>query len=183
MKKAIITGITGQDGSYMAEYLLSKNYEVHGLYRKASTFNTHRINHIFEDPHNEDRKLLLHYCDVSDEGRISNLIDNIKPDEIYHLAAQSHVAVSFEMPEYTGNITGLSAVRILNTILKHNKKIKYYQASSSEIFGDTPPPQNENSLFNPRSPYAAAKLYAYWMTKIYRLGYNIFACNGILFNH
>jgi len=183
MKKALITGITGQDGSYLAEFLLSKGYEVHGVIRRASTFNTQRIDHIYVDPHISDARLLLHYGDLSDSTQISNLIYNISPDEIYNLGAQSHVRVSFDIPEYTGNITGLGTIRILETIRDTKKKIKFYQASSSEMFGISPPPQSETSPLCPRSPYAAAKAYAYWQTVNYREGHDIFACNGILFNH
>ena len=183
MKRALITGITGQDGSYLAEYLLSKGYEVHGLIRRASTFNTGRIDHIYTDPHTQGSKLFLHHGDLSDSGQLINLIYNIKPDEIYHLGAQSHVRVSFDAPEYTGDITGIGTTRLLESIRRSNIKTKYYQASSSELFGATPPPQSETTSFYPRSPYAAAKIYAYWMTVNYREGYNMFACNGILFNH
>ena len=183
MKRALITGITGQYGSYLAELLLSKGYEVHGLIRRASTFNTERIDHLFQDPHNPNARLFLHYGDLSDSGQITNLIYNIQPDEIYHLAAQSHVRVSFDMPEFTGDITGLGATRLLEAVRRSGIKTKFYQASSSEMFGDAPPPQNEETHFRPRSPYAAAKVYAYWMTVNYRNGYNMFACNGILFNH
>jgi GDPmannose 4,6-dehydratase len=183
MKKALITGITGQDGSYLAELLLSKGYEVHGLIRRASTFNTGRIDHIYTDPHIPSAKLFLHYGDLSDAGLLAHSIYNIEPDEIYNLAAQSHVRVSFDMPEYTGDIVGLGTTRLLESIQRSGIKTKYYQASSSEMFGATPPPQNEKSLFYPRSPYAAAKVYAYWMAVNYREGYNLFACNGILFNH
>ncbi|MFH1891037.1 MAG: GDP-mannose 4,6-dehydratase [Candidatus Kuenenbacteria bacterium] len=183
MKKALITGITGQDGSYLAELLLSKSYEVHGIIRRASTFNTGRIDHIYIDPHNPKAKLFLHYGDISDAEQINNIVFNIKPDEVYHLAAQSHVRVSFDVPEYTGNITGLGATRILEAIRRSGRKIKFYQASSSEMFGLSSPPQNEETFFKPRSPYACAKLYSYWMVKNYREGYNMFASNGILFNH
>ena len=183
MKRALISGITGQDGSYLAEFLLSKEYEVHGIIRRASTFNTGRINHIYTDPHTTGAKLFLHYGDLSDSGQITNLVYNIQPQEIYHLGAQSHVRVSFDMPEYTGDITALGTTRFLETIKRSGIRTKFYQASSSEMFGATPPPQNEKSPFFPRSPYAAAKVYAYWMTVNYREGYNLFACNGILFNH
>ena len=183
MKRALITGITGQDGSYLAEFLLSKGYEVHGIIRRASTFNTARIDHIYVDPHEPHAKLFLHYGDLSDSEQISNIIYNIKPDEVYHLGAQSHVRVSFDIPEYTGNVTALGTTRILEAIRRSGNKVKFYQASSSEMFGNSPPPQNEETPFRPRSPYAAAKLYAYWMTVNYREGYNLFACNGILFNH
>jgi GDPmannose 4,6-dehydratase len=183
VKRAFITGITGQDGSYLTEFLLSKGYEVHGLIRRTSTFNTGRIDHIYTDPHIPGTNLFLHYGDLSDSGQLTNLIYNIQPDEIYHLGAQSHVRVSFDMPEYTGDITALGAVRILESIRRSGIKTKFYQASSSEMFGAAPPPQNESSPFYPRSPYAAAKVYAYWMTVNYREGYKLFACNGILFNH
>ena len=183
MKKALITGITGQDGSYLSEFLLSKGYEVHGLIRRSSTFNTSRIDHLYQDPHDPNARLFLHYGDLSDSGQITNLIYNIQPDEIYHLAAQSHVRVSFDMPEFTGDITGLGTTRLLEAVRRSGIKTKLYQASSSEMFGDALPPQNEETHFRPRSPYAAAKVYAYWMTVNYRNGYNMFACNGILFNH
>jgi len=183
MKKALITGITGQDGSYLAEFLLSKGYEVHGIIRRASTFNTARINHIYVDPHEPHAQLFLHYGDLSDSEQISNIIYNVKPDEVYNLGAQSHVRVSFDIPEYTGNITALGTARILEAIKNSGNKIKFYQACSSEMFGNSPPPQNEETSFRPRSPYAIAKLYAYWVTVNYREGYNLFACNGILFNH
>jgi len=183
MKKALITGITGQDGSYLAEFLLSKGHEVHGIIRRASTFNTGRIDHIYKDPHRPEVHLFLHYGDLSDSGQISNIIYNVKPDEIYHLGAQSHVRVSFDIPEYTGNVTALGTTRLLEAIRRSNSKIKFYQASSSEMFGASSSPQDENTPFHPSSPYAAAKVYAYWMTRNYREGYNLFACNGILFNH
>ena len=183
MKRALITGITGQDGSYLAELLLSKDYEVHGLYRRASTFNTGRIDHIYRDPHKEGTRLFLHMGDLSDSSQLARVIYDIQPDEIYNLGAQSHVRVSFDMPEYTGNVTALGTTRLLEAMRMSGIKTKYYQASSSEMFGGTPPPQNENSLFYPRSPYGIAKLYAYWMTVNYREGYNLFACNGVLFNH
>jgi GDPmannose 4,6-dehydratase len=183
MKKALITGITGQDGSYLAELLLEKGYEVHGLIRRASTFNTDRIDHLYVDPHEKGVHLLLHYGDLSDSGQLTNLIYNIQPDEVYHLAAQSHVRVSFDVPEYTGDITGMGTTRLLEAVRRSGIKTKYYQASSSEMFGDALPPQNENTPFQPRSPYAAAKLYSYWMAKNYREAYGLFACNGILFNH
>lgn len=183
MKKALITGITGQDGSYLAEFLLSKGYEVHGIIRRASTFNTHRIDHIYVDPHEPGARLFLHYGDLSDSEQISNIMYNIKPDEVYHLGAQSHVKVSFSMPEYTGNVTGLGTVRILESIRRSGNQINFYQASSSEMFGRALSPQNEETSFSPTSPYAAAKVYAYWSTKNYRQGYGMFACNGILFNH
>jgi GDPmannose 4,6-dehydratase len=182
-KRALITGITGQDGSYLAEFLLSKGYEVHGLIRRASTFNTGRIDHIYADPHTPGARLFLHYGDLSDSGQLANLIYNTQPDEVYHLAAQSHVKVSFDMPEYTGASTGLGTTRLLEAIRRSGIKARYYQASSSEMFGAAPPPQNENTPFYPRSPYAAAKVYAHWMTVNYREGYGLFACSGILFNH
>ena len=182
-KRALLTGITGQDGSYLAEFLLAKGYEVHGLIRRASTFNTDRIDHIYQDPHQPGARLLLHYGDLSNMEQISNLIYNLKPDEIYHLGAQSHVRVSFDIPEYTGDITGLGTTRILEALRRSGIKTRFYQASSSEMFGAAPAPQNELTGFKPRSPYAAAKLYAYWMAINYREGYHIFACNGILFNH
>jgi len=182
MKKALITGITGQDGSYLAELLLWKGYEVHGLIRRASTFNTHRIDHLYKDPHN-DTRLFLHYGDVGSSGNLIDIIYQIQPDEIYHLAAQSHVRVSFDMPDYTGDVTALGTTRILEAIRKTRCGAKFYQASSSEMFGSAPPPQSENTSFQPRSPYAAAKVYAYWMTRNYREAYGLFACNGILFNH
>ena len=183
MQRALVTGITGQDGSYLAEFLLSKDYEVHGLIRRASTFNTGRIDHIYTDPHQPGTRLFLHYGDLSDSGQLVHLIYNIQPDEVYHLAAQSHVRVSFDMPEYTGDATGMGTTRLLEAIRRSGITTKYYQASSSELFGASPPPQNEKTTFHPRSPYGAAKLYAYWMTVNYREGYGLFACNGILFNH
>ena len=183
LRKALITGITGQDGSYLAEFLLAKDYEVHGLIRRASTFNTERIDHIYRDPHDPHARLFLHYGDLANMEQLSNLIYNIKPDEIYHLGAQSHVKVSFEIPEYTGDITGLGTTRILEAVRRSGIVTRFYQASSSEMFGDAPPPQSEETPFRPRSPYAAAKVYAYWMTANYREGYNLYACNGILFNH
>jgi GDPmannose 4,6-dehydratase len=183
MKKALITGITGQDGSYLAEFLLSKGYEVHGIIRRSSTFNTGRIDHIYTDPHMPSARLFLHYGDLSDSGLLAHIVYKIEPDEIYNLAAQSHVRVSFDLPEYTGDVTALGTTRLLETIHRSGIKTKFYQASSSEMFGATPPPQNENSPFYPRSPYAAAKVYSYWMTVNYREGYGLFACNGILFNH
>ena len=182
-KRALITGITGQDGSYLAELLLSKGYEVHGLIRRASTFNTTRIEHLYVDPHDPEARLFLHYGDLSDAGQLTNLIYNLQPQEIYHLAAQSHVRVSFDVPEYTGDISGLGLTRILEAIRRSGIKTRFYQASSSELFGDAPPPQNEDTPFRPRSPYAAAKLYAYWMVRNYREAYGMFAVNGILFNH
>jgi len=183
VKKALITGITGQDGSYLAEYLLSRGYEVHGIIRRSSTFNTERIEHLYIDPHKTEARLFLHYGDLSDPGELTEIIYNIKPDEVYHLGAQSHVRVSFDMAEYTGNITGLGTIRLLDAIKRSGIKTRFYQASSSELFGAAKPPQNENTPFYPRSPYAAAKLYAYWITINYREAYNLFAVNGILFNH
>ena len=183
MKKAFVTGITGQDGSYLAELLLAKGYEVHGLIRRSSTFSTSRIDHLYVDPHQSGTRLFLHYGDLSDSSQLTNLIYSVQPEEIYHLGAQSHVRVSFDIPEYTGDITGLGTTRILDTIRKSGVKARFYQASSSEMFGGASPPQNENTVFRPRSPYAAAKVYAFWMTVNYRDGYNLYATNGILFNH
>ena len=183
MKKALITGITGQDGSYLAEFLLSKGYEVHGLIRRASTFNTGRIDHLYQDSHQPETRLFLHHGDLSDSSHLTNLVYNIQPDEIYHLGAMSHVMVSFEMPEYTGDITGLGTVRLLEAVRKSGIKTRLYQASSSEMFGASPAPQNEQTPFRPRSPYAAAKVYSYWLVNNYREGYGLFVCNGILFNH
>jgi GDPmannose 4,6-dehydratase len=183
MKKAFITGITGQDGSYLAELLLSKGYEVHGLIRRSSTFSTSRIDHIYVDPHEPGAKLFLHYGDLSDGTQLTNLIYGISPDEIYHLGAQSHVRVSFDTAEYTGDIVALGTTRILEAIRHSGIKAKFYQASSSEMFGDSPPPQSEQTPLRPRSPYAVAKVYAFWMTRNYRDGYGLFATNGILFNH
>jgi len=181
--KALVTGITGQDGSYLAELLLKKGYEVHGIIRRASTFNTERIDHIYQDHHDPQARLFLHYGDVSDSSQLTNLIYSIQPDEIYHLAAQSHVRVSFDMPEYTGDIVGLGTTRILEAIRRSGVTARLYQASSSEMFGSASPPQNEETAFEPRSPYAAAKLYGYHMVRSYRDGYGMFASNGILFNH
>ena len=180
---AFLTGITGQDGSYLAELLLAKGYEVHGLIRRASTFNTSRIDHIYMDPHDPKTRLFLHYGDLGDSGQLTNLIYNIKPDEVYHLGAQSHVRVSFDIPENTGEVTGLGTTRLLEAIKRSGVNCKIYQASSSEMFGNAPPPQAEGTPFYPRSPYGAAKVYAYWMTVNYREAHNLFACNGILFNH
>jgi len=185
-KKALITGITGQDGSYLAEFLLNKNYEVHGVKRRSSNFNTQRIDHLYQDPHKKDNRLILHYGDLTDSTNLIRLIKKINPDEIYNLGAQSHVAVSFESPEYTANCDALGPLRILEAIrlLNLNKKTKVYQASTSELFGKSQEiPQRESTPFYPRSPYAVAKLYAYWITVNYREAYGIFACNGILFNH
>lgn len=183
-KKALITGITGQDGSYLAELLLEKGYDVHGIIRRSSSFNTDRIDHVFQDPHESRRRLFLHFGDVADSSNISRLIEQIKPDEIYHLAAQSHVRVSFDIPEYTGDVTGLGTLRILDAIRESGIKTKFYQASSSEMFGLVQHvPQTEETPFYPRSPYGVAKVYGYWITKNYRESYDLFACNGILFNH
>ncbi|WAM16831.1 GDP-mannose 4,6-dehydratase [Rhodococcus sp. JS3073] len=183
MKRALITGITGQDGSYLAELLLAKGYEVHGLIRRSSTFNTSRIEHLYVDPHVPDAKLFLHYGDLSDGARLVTLLSQIQPDEVYNLAAQSHVRVSFDEPEHTGNTTGVGSIRLLEAVRLAGVECKFYQASSSEMFGATPPPQNEETPFYPRSPYGAAKVYSYWVTKNYREAYGIFAVNGILFNH
>ncbi len=185
MKKALITGITGQDGSYLAELLLEKGYEVHGIKRRSSSFNTNRIDHIYQAPDEQKRRFILHYGDLTDSTNIIRLLKKIEPDEIYNLGAQSHVKVSFESPEYTANSDALGTLRVLEAIrlLGLEKRTKFYQASTSELFGSTPPPQNENTKFHPRSPYGVAKLYAHWITINYREAYNIFAVNGILFNH
>jgi len=183
VKKALITGITGQDGSYLAELLLSKGYEVHGLIRRASTFNTSRINHLYVDSHDPTAKLFLHYGDLSDGARLVTLLAEINPNEVYNLAAQSHVRVSFDEPEHTADTTGTGTVRLLEAVRMAGIMPRFYQASSSELYGATPPPQNEDTAFYPRSPYAAAKLYSYWITKNYREAYQMFAVNGILFNH
>ncbi len=183
MPKALVTGITGQDGSYLAELLLAKGYEVHGMIRKASTFNTERIEHIYQDPHDPAAKLFLHYGDLTNAEQLTNLIYNVRPDEIYHLGALSHVKVSFEIPEYAGDVTGLGATRILEAVRRSGVPARFYQASSSEMFGSAAPPQSETSAFQPRSPYAIAKVYSYWMTVNYRQAYGLFATNGILFNH
>lgn len=183
MKKAFITGVTGQDGSYLAEFLLAKGYEVHGLIRRASTFNTQRIDHLYVDPHNPDARLFLHYGDLTDGSRLATLLADIKPDEVYNLAAQSHVRVSFDEPEHTGETTGLGTIRLLEAIRQSKVPAKFYQASSSEMFGAAAPPQNEFTEFYPRSPYGAAKVYSYWITKNYREAYGLHAVNGILFNH
>jgi GDPmannose 4,6-dehydratase len=183
MKKAFITGITGQDGSYLAELLLAKGYEVHGLIRRASTFNTQRIDHLYIDSHNPNAKLFLHYGDLTDGSRLATLLADIQPDEVYNLAAQSHVRVSFDEPEHTGETTGLGTVRLLEAIRQSKVPAKFYQASSSEMFGAAAPPQNERTEFYPRSPYGAAKVYSYWITKNYREAYGLHAVNGILFNH
>ena len=184
MKKALVTGITGQDGSYLAEFLLAKGYEVHGIIRRASTFNTGRIDHLYQDPHINGVRLFLHYGDIADSTNLIKLLYRIQPDEIYHLAAQSHVRVSFDIPEYTGDVTGLGTVRILEAIRETGLKARFYQASSSEMYGQAKEiPQRETTPFYPRSPYGAAKVYAYWVTVNYRESYGLFACNGILFNH
>ena len=183
MNRALITGITGQDGSYLAELLLGKGYEVHGLIRRSSTFNTARIDHLYRDPHDPEARLFLHYGDLSDGSRLVTLLDQIQPDELYHLAAQSHVRVSFDEPEHTGDATGLGTTRLLEAVRIARLPVRFYQASSSELYGATPPPQDEETVFRPRSPYAAAKLYAYWMTRNAREAYGLFAVNGILFNH
>lgn len=183
MKKAFITGITGQDGSYLAEFLLCKGYEIHGLIRRSSTFNTDRIDHLYKDFHDPEARVYLHYGDLSVSGQLTDLLYDIRPDEIYHLGAQSHVRVSFDMPEYTGDVTGLGTLRLLEAIRRTKIKARFYQASSSEMFGAALPPQNEQTLFQPQSPYAAAKVYAYYLVRNYRDAYKIFACNGILFNH
>ena len=184
MKKALITGITGQDGSYLAELLLEKGYEVHGMIRRSSTFNTSRIEHLYQDPHNKGVKLHLHFGDLADSSNINRLIEKIRPDEIYHLGSQSHVRVSFDIPEYTADVTGLGTLRILDAIRETGIKTKFYQASSSEMFGKAAEiPLKETSPFHPRSPYGCAKVYGYWITRNYRESYGLFATNGILFNH
>lgn len=183
MKTALITGITGQDGSYLVELLLKKGYTVHGLIRRSSTFNTSRIDHLYVDPHDPDAKLFLHYGDLSDGARLITLMSEIDPDEVYNLAAQSHVRVSFDEPEHTGDTTGIGSIRLLEAVRLAGVKCRFYQASSSEMFGASPPPQNEETLFYPRSPYGAAKVYSYWVTRNYREAYGLFAVNGILFNH
>jgi len=183
LKRALITGITGQDGSYLAELLLTKGYEVHGIIRRASTFNTRRLDHIYEDPHSPGVRLFLHYGDLSTSDQLTSLIYDVQPEEIYHLGAQSHVMVSFETPEYTADITGVGTVRLLEAIHRSGIKTRFYQASSSEMFGAAKPPQNEATPFYPRSPYGAAKVYSYWMAVNYREAYGVFASNGILFNH
>lgn len=182
-KTTLITGITGQDGSYLAEFLLKKGCAVHGLIRRASTFNTGRIDHLYKDLHDPQARLYLHYGDLSVSGQLTDLLHDIRPDEIYHLGAQSHVRVSFDMPEYTGDVTGIGTLRLLEAIRKTGIKTRFYQASSSEMFGAAPPPQNEHTPFQPQSPYAAAKVYAYYVVRNYREAYGLFACNGILFNH
>ena len=183
MKKALITGITGQDGSYLTDFLLSKGYEIHGIIRRSSSLNRARIDHLYQDTHQPGVRFFLHYGDLADSEQLSDLIYNVKPDEIYHLGAQSHVRVSFDLPEYTSNITGLGTTRILEALRRSGVAARFYQASSSEMFGAANPPQSESTSFHPRSPYAVAKVYAYWMVRNYREGYNLFACNGILFNH
>jgi len=183
VKKAFITGITGQDGSYLTEFLLSKGYEIHGLIRRSSTFNTDRIDHLYKDLHDPEARIYLHYGDLSVSGQMMDFLYDIQPDEIYHLGAQSHVRVSFDMPEYTGDVTGLGTLRLLEAIRKTGIKTKFYQASSSEMFGAAPPPQSERTPFQPQSPYAAAKVYSYYVVRNYREAYKIFASNGILFNH
>lgn len=184
MKKALITGITGQDGSYLTELLLDKGYEVHGIIRRSASFNTERIDHLYKDPHINDVRMFLNYGDLSDGSNLSRLLEKIKPDEIYNLAAQSHVRVSFDIPEYTGDVVGLGTTRILDALKETQLNAKFYQASTSELYGKVrETPQNENTPFYPRSPYACAKLYSYWITVNYRESYNMYACNGILFNH
>ena len=183
MRKALITGVTGQDGSYLAEFLLDKGYEVHGLVRRASSFNTHRLDPIYQDPHESGVRFFMHYGDLTDSGSLINLIRDLVPDEIYHLGAQSHVKVSFDIPEYTADVTGMGTVRILEAIRAAGIETRFYQASSSEMFGAAPPPQNEDTQFHPRSPYGVSKMFAYWTTVNYREAHGLFACNGILFNH
>lgn len=183
MKKALITGITGQDGSYLAEFLLAKGYEVHGVIRRASTFNTARIDHLYRDPHERGTQLHLHYGDLTDGSRLTTLLNEVRPDEIYNLAAQSHVRVSFDEPEHTSDVTGLGTIRLLEAIRHTVPEARFYQASSSEMFGSAVPPQNELTAFYPRSPYGVAKVYSYWITKNYREAYGLHASNGILFNH
>ncbi|HEX9819381.1 MAG TPA: GDP-mannose 4,6-dehydratase [Methylomirabilota bacterium] len=183
MKRALITGITGQDGSYLAELLLDKGYEVHGMIRRASTFNTRRIDHLYKDPHDADSRLFLHYGDLTGAERLTDLVYTVKPDEIYHLGAQSHVKVSFDMPQHTALVTGLGTTHLLDAIRRSGITTRFYNAASSEMFGDAPPPQDERTPLAPRSPYAAAKAYGFWMSRMYRDAYGIFACNGMLFNH
>src|SRR3989344_1607860 len=184
MKKGLITGVTGQDGSYLAELLLAKGYEVHGLIRRSSSLNTNRIDHLYADPHRPDTRFFLHYIDLTDSSAMARLVSKIQPDEIYHLGAQSQVRVSFDLPEYTGNVTGLGTVRVLEAIRETGVNCRFYQASSSEMFGRAVEvPQKETTPFYPRSPYGVAKAYAYWMTINYRESYGVYACNGILFNH
>ena len=183
MKKALITGVSGQDGSYLAELLLDKGYEVHGLLRRASTFNTHRLDGVYRDPHETGVRFFMHYGDLTDSGSLINLIRDLEPDEIYNLGAQSHVKVSFEIPEYTADVTGMGTIRILEALQAAGSNARFYQASSSEMFGSSPPPQDEDTPFHPRSPYGVAKMFAYWTTVNYRESYGIFATNGILMNH
>jgi len=183
VRRALITGITGQDGSYLAELLLGKGYEVHGLIRRASTFNTSRIDHLYRDPHEKGARLLLHYADLTDGARLVTLLREIEPDEVYNLAAQSHVRVSFDEPLHTGNTTGLGTMRLLEAVRMSGVQCRFYQASSSEMFGAAAPPQDESTPFHPRSPYGVAKVYSYWATRNYREAYGVFAVNGILFNH
>ena len=183
MKKAFITGVTGQDGSYLTELLLAKGYEVHGLIRRASTFNTSRLSHIYQDPHENNSRLVLHYGDMADGSRLTTLLSSIEPDEIYNLAAQSHVRVSFDEPVWTGDVTALGTTRMLESVRESKISSRIYQASSSEMFGSSPAPQNENTPFSPRSPYGAAKLYSHWMIKNFREAHGIFAVSGVLFNH
>ena len=182
-KVALITGVTGQDGAYLSEFLLKKNYIVHGIKRRSSLFNTDRIDHLYQDPHIANQNFVLHHGDMTDSTNLIRIIQEVQPDEIYNLAAMSHVHVSFEMPEYTGDITAIGTTRLLEAIRKSGVKSRFYQASSSEMYGSAPAPQNEQTPFEPRSPYAAAKVYAYWMVRNYREAYRLFACNGILFNH
>jgi GDPmannose 4,6-dehydratase len=181
--RALITGITGQDGSYLAELLLDQGYDVHGLIRRSSSINTRRIDHIYEDPHKPDRRLVLHYGDMTDASRLARLIDEVRPNEVYNLGAQSHVKVSFEAPEYTSDVDALGTLRLLEAIYHCDRSIRFYQASTSELFGSAPPPQNEQTAFHPRSPYGVSKAFAYWITVNYREAYGLFASNGILFNH
>jgi len=183
MKRALITGVSGQDGSYLAELLLTKGYEVHGLVRRSSSFNTERLDNVYQDPHEADRRLFLHYGDLNDGVSLVTLLHQVQPDEVYNLGAQSHVRVSFDQPVFTGDVTGLGAMRLLEAVRASEIDTRIYQASSSEMFGATPPPQDEAAPFHPRSPYGAAKVYAYWATRNYREAYGTFAVNGILFNH
>jgi GDPmannose 4,6-dehydratase len=183
VKRALITGITGQDGSYLADFLLAKGYQVHGIIRRSSSFNTGRIDAIYQDPHEPDLRLRLHFGDLTEASSLHRILRAVQPDEVYHLAAQSHVRVSFDIPEYTGEVTGLGTVRLLEAIRAAGLSPRFYQASSSELYGDTPPPQREDSVFRPRSPYAIAKLYSHHMVVNYREAYGLFACNGIMFNH
>ena len=184
LKKALITGITGQDGSYLAELLLKKGYEVHGIFRRSSSFNTARIEHVFQDPHEPNVRLIGHHGDLGDSSSLNRILEKVRPDEVYNLGAQSHVRVSFDIPEFTGDIVGIGTLRLLDAIRETKLKTRFYQASSSEMFGKVEQiPQTENTPFHPRSPYGCAKVYAYWITRNYREAYNLFACNGILFNH